>query len=318
MSFFDNDVFGDAQTNSKLQPGPSPYFTAEPKKSRTGRGLSIAALAVSGFSLVISSILFITTVVLGSALSAKVDSASVAQSGDEAKIDQYISDGGLFHEPQNLGQFIDSIRDATFTIYCGDSSGSGWGIDLADNPESTEDDAFPYEIVTNFHVVEDCRNSGGPITFTLLGDPTFYSAVLWSVDDSAYKEVDQYGDLALLITDKKISPLPVAKSSPSAGHWVMAVGSPGADAVDSARTLDGNITFGRVTKYFERERMIVTDTAINYGNSGGPLINSAGQVIGTNTWTELKDSSDNIAYAIGIPVLCEDILACDSGDDWLW
>lgn len=320
MSLFDDGGFNNPQTNSYPQPGSNLFDAPAPKKPRTGKGLAIAAILVSGISLVVSSVLFITTVVFGSAIATKVDSVTVAQSGDAAKISQYISEGGLFEQPQNLGEFIDAIRDSTFTIYCGNSSGSGWGVDLEDDPNSTEDDAYPYEIVTNYHVVEECIDSGEQISFTLLGDPDQYDAVVWNFDNSSYSSSDrlsQFGDLALLMTAKKISALPVADSAPAAGHWVMAVGSPGAD-LTTAQTLDGNITFGRVTKYFARESLIVTDTAINYGNSGGPLINSAGQVIGTNTWTELKDSSDNIAYAIGIPVLCQDILACDAGDAWLW
>lgn len=317
-------LFGDDSTTPRLPTSTqlpenlgwnaSPTPTSKPK---TGRGLAIAALLVSGISLVVSAALFLTTVLFGSALARKVDSVTVAQSGDEAAINQYISDGGLFHEPQNLGDFIQAIRNSTFTIYCGNSSGSGWAVDLADNPDSTEDDDKPYEIVTNFHVVEDCWNSGQQITFTILGDPSEYEADLWSIDASSYESIDQFGDLALLITAKSITSLPVADAAPSAGHWVMAVGSPGAE-LGRNQTLDGNITFGRVTKYFEEEQVIVTDTAINYGNSGGPLINSAGQVVGTNTWTELKDTSDNIAYAIGIPVLCADILSCEPGDSWLW
>ena len=317
-------LFGDDPNNpvpqSGLRASHGDSWTSQvpmQAKPKSGRVLPVIALLFSGISLVVSSTLFVTTVVFGSALASKVDSVTVAQSGDEAAIDQYISEGGLFHEPQNLGEFIDAIRNSTFTIYCGSSSGSGWAIDLADNPDSSEDDDKPFEIVTNFHVVEECWDTGQQITFTILGDPQEYEADLWSIDASSYDSVDKFGDLALLITAKDVTPLPVADAAPSAGHWVMAVGSPGAE-LGSNQTLDGNITFGRVTKYFEQEQVIVTDTAINYGNSGGPLINSAGQVVGTNTWTELKDVSDNIAYAIGIPVLCADILACESGDTWLW
>jgi hypothetical protein len=47
-------------------------------------------------------------------------------------------------------------------------------------------------------------------------------------------------------------------------------------------------------------------------------VNSAGEVIGTNTWGENLSETDNIAYAIGLPVLCDEIVLCNRGDTMLW
>ncbi len=41
-----------------------------------------------------------------------------------------------------------------------------------------------------------------------------------------------------------------------------------------------------------------TDAAINHGNSGGPILNAAGEVVAIATWTELKDSTDGLAFGI--------------------
>lgn len=220
----------------------------------------------------------------------------------------------LYHEPDDLGAMIQDVRDSTVTVYCGNSTGSGWGIDLGDDPESTDDDEFPYEIVTNHHVVEECLD-GEPISISIGTDATKYDVYLWSYDDSFYTTSSGWADLALLVTDIEVPQLPVADIPPLPGQWVMAVGSPGTSILDLSK---GHVTTGVVSNISSENWLIVTDAAVNKGNSGGPLVNSAGEVIGTNTWGENLSETDNIAYAIGVPVLCEEIVLCTRGDTMLW
>jgi hypothetical protein len=117
-------------------------------------------------------------------------------------------------------------------------------------------------------------------------------------------------DLALLTTKTRVGELEPSRRKPRLGEWVMAVGSPSSWASDEG-ILRGNVTFGNVTNLINA--LVVTDAAINYGNSGGPLVNSRGEVIGTNTWVEEKDLTDNISYAQGTPMLCQTILDCSAG-----
>lgn len=89
------------------------------------------------------------------------------------------------------------------------------------------------------------------------------------------------------------------------GEWVLAIGSP--------LGLDNTVTVGIVSakdrpmQIGERKypSLIQTDAAINRGNSGGPLINLKGEVIGMNT--AVSQSSQGIGFAISADVLRETV-----------
>jgi len=213
------------------------------------------------------------------------------------------SEDSLYSQPTNLREIIDNVRFSTVTIYCGDWSGSGWVVDLEDSESDSSDDAYPYEIVTNEHVISECQN-GESITFTITGSSVPIEAKLYSSDFDS--------DLALLMTDYKLESLEMALTAdrPQIGHWVMAVGSPG-----GAFNLNGTVTTGRIINI--DEHVLVIDAAINAGNSGGPLVNSDGRVLGVNSWKEDSQTTDNIAYAQSNPALCIKILLCID-EEWDW
>jgi hypothetical protein len=220
----------------------------------------------------------------------------------------------LYNQPEDIEGLVNKVREATVTVYCGNSSGSGWGIDLKDDPTTTKDDDFPYEIVTNYHVVDECLN-GEDISFKLQGSETEYEAKLFSYDDTFYTDKG-WGDLAIIMTSHKVTTLKPARVAPKIGSWAMAVGSPGSQFLDT--TIDGNVNFGRVTNFIKDRSLVVTDAAINRGNSGGPLVNSLGEVLGTNTWKEVEQGTSGIGFSIGIPVICEKLIECDKDSDLLW
>jgi S1-C subfamily serine protease len=239
------------------------------------------------------------------ALASLVYSIGLGNSTKDEGIKSVLEENDLFQTPTNLDRIVIDARRATVTIYCDGDTGSGWGIDLSDFPDSTEDDASPFEIVTNFHVIEKCLGSE-EVMFSLGEETEKYRASIWGWDGEG-------ADIALLITATEVPTLVPTSVAPKIGHWVMAVGSPGSWATDEG-LLRGNVTFGNVTNIFGTT--VVTDAAVNYGNSGGPLVNALGEVVGTNSWIELKDQVDNIAYAQGTPVLCESIVVCDPTIQW--
>jgi serine protease Do len=127
-------------------------------------------------------------------------------------------------------------------------------------------------IITNAHVIEGAAR----ISVKLESGEEFDAKVIGSDDQT---------DLAVLKIDARRD-LPVAKFGDSdkaeVGDWVLAIGSP----FDLAKTVTAGIISQkqRETPYASVfQRFIQTDAAINRGNSGGPLINLDGEVVGVNS-----------------------------------
>jgi len=154
--------------------------------------------------------------------------------------------------------------------------GSGFVVDLDGH------------ILTNHHVIDDLRYPG-----IVLSDGSAYPADLVG-DDTTH-------DLAVLmapIPREKLHPLSFADSrTVQIGEQVLAIGSP----FGLGFTLTtGIVSFvGRRVELTDKpaiEDAIQTDAALNPGNSGGPLLDTNGEVVGVNTVTMLN--STGIAFAI--------------------
>ena len=146
-------------------------------------------------------------------------------------------------------------------------------------------------IVTNAHVVE-----GAEAATVLFWDGSTYDATIVGTDPST--------DLAVLKVNAPadlLVPLALGDSTQlTVGEGVVALGSPFG--------LEGTLTSGIVSALnrqmtspngFTINNSIQTDAAINHGNSGGPLLNAAGEVIGVNT--QIKSESggnDGIGFAV--------------------
>ncbi len=153
-------------------------------------------------------------------------------------------------------------------------SGSGFIIDRAGY------------ILTNHHVIEGAER----ITVTLADGRSFRAEIVG---------VDPAIDVALVRIPGSPS-LPEAPLGNSdelrAGEWVCAIGNP-LGYVHSVTV--GVVSFiGR--KLFDQslDDYIQTDAAINFGNSGGPLINSRGEVVGINS--AISSRASNIGFAVPI------------------
>ena len=130
-------------------------------------------------------------------------------------------------------------------------------------------------ILTNFHVVE-----GAQSIEVVLGDQSHHAA--------KFIGADQRNDVALIKIDpkgKKLAALPLGDSSAlQVGQKVLAIGNP--FGFQSTLTTGIVSALGRTVQTSQTtfiDEAIQTDAAINRGNSGGPLINSHGEVIGVNS-----------------------------------
>jgi S1-C subfamily serine protease len=130
-------------------------------------------------------------------------------------------------------------------------------------------------ILTNFHVVQ-----GAQTIEVVLGDQSHYSA--------KFIGADQRNDVALLKVEPKGKPLMALSLGDSAalqvGQKVLAIGNP--FGFQSTLTTGVVSALGRTVQTSQTtfiDQAIQTDAAINRGNSGGPLINSHGEVIGINS-----------------------------------
>ncbi|MDQ7007623.1 MAG: Do family serine endopeptidase [Acidobacteriota bacterium] len=112
---------------------------------------------------------------------------------------------------------------------------------------------------------------------------------VWDVDDNSYPAklvgIDPALDLALLKVEGKGFPaLPLGDSEAlRVGEWVVAIGNP----IDFRSSVTVGVVSGkgRQINFDPRDlgSYIQTDAAINFGNSGGPLLNARGEVVGINT-----------------------------------
>ena len=73
-------------------------------------------------------------------------------------------------------------------------------------------------------------------------------------------------------------------------------------AVGSPRGFEGSVTKGIISAVRRMNDVIYiqTDTPINHGNSGGPLLDENGVVLGVNTWKRVETSDEGLGFAVSI------------------
>ncbi len=153
-------------------------------------------------------------------------------------------------------------------------------------------------IITNAHVVYDTTSGYGlakSVEIQMADGETIYPAEIVAYDvetDLAVLKVDQTG----------LTPAEFGNSDEcQVGELVVAIGNPLGLELQNTVTCGIISALNREVTINDKEMTLIqTDTAINSGNSGGPLINSAGQVIGINSAKMSSSYSSNSATIEGI------------------
>lgn len=171
----------------------------------------------------------------------------------------------------------------TFFGSTGDQTVSGSGFFITDSGY----------ILTNNHVVEGTKN-----VTVILSDGT--------QEQASIVGTDPYSDIAVLKTDGKVPAVATLGNSDvlKPGESVIAIGSPLGD-------FKNTVTVGVVSATgrsidtgngYQIEGLIQTDAAINHGNSGGPLVDLAGEVIGINTLIVRNTNNGDVAEGLGFAI----------------
>lgn len=148
-------------------------------------------------------------------------------------------------------------------------------------------------LVTNAHVVEASQR----LEVTLAGGKTLAAALVGS---------DPFADLAVLKIDAGAAPAATLGDSSTLqpGDTVIAIGSPLGDFANT-------VTVGVVSAVdrsletsagFRMEGLLQTDAAINRGNSGGPLVDARGRVVGINTLVVRGGGTGVVTEGLGFAI----------------
>jgi S1-C subfamily serine protease len=150
--------------------------------------------------------------------------------------------------------------------------------------------------VTNFHVVADewlVDRTG--VTVRQGSDTTFPGTIV---------AADAATDLALVRVDRPLPVLTVNPAEPAVGTPVIVLGSP--------LGLDGTVTDGIVSALRTERgvRRIQISAPISPGNSGGPVLDRDGAVIGVSVSKDVADGAEGLGFAIPAADLCAVLHVC--------
>lgn len=199
-----------------------------------------------------------------------------------------------------LADLVDSVKDSVVTVSVTTESGSGFGSGFVYTSDGY--------IITNYHVIDDATS-----IYVICSDGRELTA--------EFIDGDELSDVAVIfVRNLGLEPLAIGDSDAlRVGEDVIAIGTP--VDLEYAGTVTKGIVSGvkRVVRVYESSglleksmEMIQTDTTLNHGNSGGPLINMRGEVVGINTMKYYaSDAGDTLYFSIQINdavAIAEDII----------
>ena len=178
------------------------------------------------------------------------------------------------------------MRGSVYTVEAGEALGSAFVI------SSTADHAL---LVTNYHVIEEVWDVGGR-GVRLRKDEQTLAGVITRVDPTT--------DVALVQVPTTLPSLERATEVPSAGDPVLVVGS--------GMGLEGTVASGVVSSVRTEEGVeyLQFSAPINVGNSGGPVVDRHGRVVGVSVAKLVGPGVEGISFAVPVGKLCISLQAC--------
>lgn len=191
-----------------------------------------------------------------------------------------------------IDSLIKIVEPATYMVECGTSYGSAFGIDVNLSSDAKAK-GYVGTVVTNYHVIKNCV--GGSVKVTQ--NKRNLGGYVWASDSK--------NDVALIMTLGVVNTLTPSTTKPVRGETVVAFGNP--------YGLEGSVSIGIISNLDEDS--VITDAAIDSGNSGGPLVNSSGQFVGMNTWG--WEGAQGSSHALSPGNFCRQILVCPANSNFL-
>lgn len=179
-----------------------------------------------------------------------------------------------------------AVQPSVVTVLTDEDLGSGWVVHA---------DSGGSEIVTNYHVVADAVANHEHDFEVVRSDRTMSADLV---------RADPLDDLAVLRVRDRLPALAVAAQRPQVGSPVMDLGSP--------LGLKGTVSVGVVAAFrslFGSDYLQFT-AAISPGNSGGPVVDQSGRVVGIATAKIVMDGAESLGLAIPVQVACAALGDC--------
>jgi S1-C subfamily serine protease len=176
---------------------------------------------------------------------------------------------------------------SVFTVEAGHSLGSAFVV--------ASDDTSA-QLVTNFHVIaSEWLVNRTAVTIRHDGSPSIPGTVV---------SADAGADLAVVKVDGPLPVLRINRSEPVVGAPVVVLGSP--------LGLDGTVTDGIVSALRSESgiRRIQVSAPISPGNSGGPVLDRDGAVIGVSVSKDVADGAEGLGFAVPAAQLCDVLHLC--------
>ena len=180
----------------------------------------------------------------------------------------------------------EAVEPSVFMVIAGDFLGSAWVVS-SDRAGST--------LVTNYHVIAAAWEGGDTAVELHQGDQVYAAQV---------SSTDRANDLALIRVDTRFPALATAASRPPLASPVMSVGSP--------LGFDGTVATGVVSAYrsVDGSDWLQFSAPISPGNSGGPVVDGRGAVVGVATEKAVGDGVEALAFAIPVQTVCTALITC--------